>query len=86
MNSQRHSVRIAGHPTSVSMEDAFWQEIRRAAAEDGISTARLIEAVDRARTAEASAKAPPPNLSSALRLYVLARLQARVGKPVPPIS
>ncbi len=77
MKLRRHSVRIAGHATSVSMEDAFWQEIRRAAVEDGISTARLIEAVDRARMAGASAEAPPPNLSSALRLYVLARLQAR---------
>ena len=80
MTLRRHSVRIAGHLTSVSIEDAFWQEIRRAAIEDGISTARLIEAVDRARTAEATPAAKPPNLSSALRLYVLARLQARAGK------
>ncbi len=80
MTLRRHSVRIAGHPTSVSIEDAFWQEIRRAAKQDGISTARLIEAVDRARTAEATPAAKPPNLSSALRLYVLARFQARAGK------
>ena len=80
MTLRRHSVRIAGHPTSVSMEDAFWQEIRRAAEEQGISTARLIERVDQARMADASSATPPPNLSSALRLYVLARLQARAGK------
>ncbi|MCZ6885792.1 MAG: ribbon-helix-helix domain-containing protein [Alphaproteobacteria bacterium] len=80
MTLRRHSVRIAGHATSISIEDAFWQEIRRAAKEDGISTARLIEAVDRARTADKEVGAPglkgAPNLSSALRLYVLERLRA----------
>ena len=80
MTLRRHSVRIAGHATSISIEDAFWQEIRRAAKEDGISTARLIEAVDRARTADKEVGAPglksSPNLSSALRLYVLERLRA----------
>jgi predicted DNA-binding ribbon-helix-helix protein len=76
MTLRRHSVRIAGHPTSVSIEDAFWQEIGRAAVEEGISVTRLIEEVDQARMAEAA----PPNLSSALRLYVLARLQARAER------
>ncbi len=84
MTLRRHSVRIAGHATSISIEDAFWQEIRRAAKEDGISTARLIEAVDRARTGDdggGSGDGAPglkgaPNLSSALRLYVLERLRA----------
>ena len=77
---RRHSVRIAGHPTSVSIEDAFWQEIKRAAIEDGISTTRLIETVDRSRMAGAAPDVPPPNLSSALRLYVLTRLQAQAGR------
>ncbi|MCZ6607820.1 MAG: ribbon-helix-helix domain-containing protein [Alphaproteobacteria bacterium] len=84
MTLRRHSVRIAGHATSISIEDAFWQEIRRAAKEDGISTARLIEAVDRARTGDdgggggdgAPGLKGAPNLSSALRLYVLERLRA----------
>lgn len=76
MTLKRHSVRIAGHATSVSIEDAFWQEIKRAAREDGIATARLIEAVDQARAADLPAGAKPPNLSSALRLYVLERLKA----------
>ncbi len=79
MTLRRHSVRIAGHPTSVSIEDAFWQEIKRAASEDGISTARLIEEIDHARTAEPNTATAPPNLSSALRLFVLARLQDRAG-------
>ena len=80
MTLRRHSVRIAGHPTSVSIEDAFWQEIKRAASEDGISTTRLIEVVDRSRIAGATPDAPPPNLSSALRLFVLDRVKARAGR------
>lgn len=76
MTLKRHSVRIAGHATSVSIEDAFWQEITRAAKEDGVSTARLIEIVDQARTDGLPPGAEPPNLSSALRLYVLERLKA----------
>ncbi len=85
MTLRRHSVRIAGHATSISIEDAFWREIKQAAIEDGISTARLIEAVDRARTADKEVGGGDggpglkgaSNLSSALRLYVLERLQAQ---------
>jgi predicted DNA-binding ribbon-helix-helix protein len=76
MTLKRHSVRIAGHATSVSIEDAFWDEIKRAARAQGISTARLIETVDQGRTAGLPAGVRPPNLSSALRLYVLERLKA----------
>ncbi|MDX1483939.1 MAG: ribbon-helix-helix domain-containing protein [Alphaproteobacteria bacterium] len=77
MTLRRRAVRIAGHATSVSIEDAFWEEIKRAAAEDGTSIARLIEAVDRGRLADAAPGETPANLSSALRLYVLARVKAR---------
>ena len=80
MTVRRHSVRIAGHSTSISIEDAFWEEIGRAAKEDGISAARLIEAVDRARTADAESGMPPPNLSSALRVYVLERLRRQARR------
>jgi predicted DNA-binding ribbon-helix-helix protein len=76
MTMRRHSVRIAGHATSVSIEDGFWEEIKRAARADGISTARLIENIDRARTMATRAGTKPPNLSSALRLYILERLKA----------
>ena len=80
MSLHRHSVRIAGHATSISIEDAFWEEIKRAAKEDGISAARLIEAVDRARTTDSEVGAPPANLSSALRVYVLERLRAKARR------
>ncbi len=76
MSLRRHSVRIAGHATSVSIEDAFWAEVvQNAAREDGISAARLIERIDRERSTGLPPGAAPPNLSSALRLYVLDRLK-----------
>jgi predicted DNA-binding ribbon-helix-helix protein len=72
MTLRRHSVRINGHRTSISIEDAFWDELTRIAAAHGQSSAALIADIDRARAAED----PPPNLSSALRLHVLAALKA----------
>ncbi len=72
MTIRRHSVSINGHRTSVSIEDAFWAELKRIARTDGRSIAATIAAVDKARAAEGS---NAPNLSSALRLYVLHRLK-----------
>lgn len=73
MTLRRHSVRINGHRTSISIEDEFWDELVRLAAARRHSTAALIAEIDRARTATD----PPPNLSSAARLYVLAALRER---------
>ncbi|MGB0683928.1 MAG: ribbon-helix-helix domain-containing protein [Magnetovibrionaceae bacterium] len=61
----KHSVVIAGHATSISLEDAFWRRLKRMAEEDGRSLADLITEIDEARTG---------NLSSAIRLYVLNRV------------
>jgi predicted DNA-binding ribbon-helix-helix protein len=72
MTLRRHSVRINGHRTSISIEDAFWDELKRIAAARGKSSAALIAEIDRARANED----PPPNLSSALRLHVLAALKS----------
>lgn len=72
MTLRRHSVRINGHRTSISIEDAFWDELKRIATARGQSSAALIAEIDRTRALED----PPPNLSSALRLHVLASLKA----------
>jgi predicted DNA-binding ribbon-helix-helix protein len=64
---QKRSVTIAGHPTSVSLEAAFWEALKRIAAERGVSVNALIEAVDQERCG---------NLSSALRVFVLAQVQS----------
>ncbi len=68
---KKRSILIAGHATSVSLEEEFWAVLRRIAADDGISLNRLVADVDREREG---------NLSSALRLLVLRRLQADLAK------
>lgn len=65
----KHSLVVAGHRTSVSLERAFWEALKAAAAEEGCSLAALVARVDAAR-GEA-------NLSSALRVYALQRAQMK---------
>jgi predicted DNA-binding ribbon-helix-helix protein len=66
----KRSVAIAGHRTSVSLEQSFWDELKRLAQERGVSVNALIADIDarRART----------NLSSAIRLEILDDLKQRV--------
>ena len=71
----KRSVKIAGHKTSVSLEAEFWDTLKAIAAREGVSLAALIERIDAARAKEGGAG----NLSSALRLHVLAYLRARAG-------
>ena len=68
---RKRSVMLKGHATSVSLEDEYWTELKRMADAEGIALAELIERIDAAR--------PGDNLSSALRLAVLADLKARVA-------
>ena len=65
----KHSLVIAGHRTSISLEDAFWKGLKTIAAADQRSLASLVADIDAAR-AEA-------NLSSAIRVFVLERLCAK---------
>lgn len=66
---RKRSVTIDGHRTSVSLEDAFWQELRDIARARGIAPAGLIAAVDHARP-------PDVGLATAIRLYVLAQIKS----------
>ena len=66
--TRKHSVTLAGHSTSVSLEDIFWQELKLVAASEKRSLNNLIAEIDRKRQ---------NNLSSALRVYVLAHLKRR---------
>ncbi len=65
---RKRSVVIAGHRTSVSLENAFWRELRAIADARGVSVSRLITEIDRARDG---------NLSSAIRVYILADTRTR---------
>ncbi len=58
----KHSVRIAGHATSVSLETAFWEALCDIAAQRHLSVNALLSAIDAERSG---------NLSSAIRLFVL---------------
>jgi predicted DNA-binding ribbon-helix-helix protein len=66
----KRSVTIRGHRTSFSLERGFMNEIERIAADRGLPLAALVGEIDEER-------AEDTNLSSALRLYVLADLKAR---------
>ena len=63
---RKRSVTIAGHRTSISLEDEFWSELVRIASEKRTSLNSMISAIDEARAT---------NLSSAIRLHVLANLK-----------
>lgn len=62
----KHSLMIAGHQTSVSLEGAFWDSLKRMADRRGVSVAALVAEIDADR-GEA-------NLSSAIRLYLFETL------------
>ena len=59
----KRSIVIAGHKTSVSLEDEFWNSLKEIAGERGMTLAELVAAID--------AKRQHANLSSAIRLFVL---------------
>lgn len=60
----KHSIAIRGHRTSISLEGEFWDALRDMAAERDVSLGALVAEIDAARGAA--------NLSSAIRLAVLA--------------
>jgi predicted DNA-binding ribbon-helix-helix protein len=64
---RKRSVNIAGHSTSVTLEQIFWDGLKDAASRRGLSVSALIAEIDQARAADPGA----PNLSSAIRVYVL---------------
>jgi predicted DNA-binding ribbon-helix-helix protein len=66
----KRSIVIAGHKTSVSLEDPFWIHLKRMAAAAKNTLADFVTLVDRERK--------QGNLSSALRLKVVADLEAQI--------
>jgi predicted DNA-binding ribbon-helix-helix protein len=66
---RKHSLTLRGHRTSVSLEDDFWAELQRLAADEDISVNELITRIDAARGVSAG-------LASAIRVHVLAALKA----------
>lgn len=69
MRPVKRSFSIKGHRTSISLETAFWEALKEAAAEDHQSLAALVASIDAGRGGA--------NLSSAVRVWLLARYRAR---------
>ena len=65
----KRSLTLHGHRTSVSLEDAFWQEFQRLAAARGVSVNALAAEVDAARGLQSG-------LASAIRVFVLEEVRA----------
>jgi len=69
MGPIKRSIMIAGHATSISLEPVFWHALRRAAEGEGLPLNALVARID----AERIAVPNPPNLASAIRVWLFAR-------------
>jgi predicted DNA-binding ribbon-helix-helix protein len=74
MNSPvvKRSIVIAGHKTSVSLEDAFWQGLKEIANTRELTLSDMVASIDTDRR--------QGNLSSAIRLFVLDHYRAQSGE------
>ena len=68
----KRSIVIAGHKTSVSLEDAFWRGLKDIAGEREVTLSDVVTAINSERKHN--------NLSSAIRLFVLDHYR---GQPRP---
>jgi predicted DNA-binding ribbon-helix-helix protein len=65
----KRSIVIAGHKTSISLEDAFWKALKDIAIARHATLSDLVASIDQERQ--------HGNLSSAIRLFVLDHYQAK---------
>ena len=61
---QKHSLKVAGHSTSVTLEAIFWKYLKDLAESEGRSVNDLVTEIDARRSG---------NLSSALRVELMSR-------------
>lgn len=71
LHLKKRSLILAGHDTSVALEPAFWAVLDQAAAQNDQGLALLVTQIDAARL-------PGQSLASALRVFTLEWLQARL--------
>jgi predicted DNA-binding ribbon-helix-helix protein len=69
----KRSVAVAGHKTSVSLEEAFWRSLKQISDGRSLTVSELVGEIDQGRGARA-------NLSSAIRLFVLAHYRQMASK------
>ena len=65
----KRSIVLNGHKTSISLEDAFWRELRDIAWSDDLTIGEVVGDIDTHRQG---------NLSSAIRLFVLDNVRTQV--------
>ena len=66
----KRSIVIDGHKTSVSLEDAFWRDLKNIAHTQQATLSELVARIDETRE--------QGNLSSAIRLFVLEHFRNEV--------
>ena len=68
----KRSIVIAGHKTSVSLEDAFWRGLKEIAQGHHMTLSNMVGEIDHGRR--------QGNLSSAIRLFVLDSVRTQVTR------
>jgi predicted DNA-binding ribbon-helix-helix protein len=71
----KRSIVVAGHKTSVSLEDAFWSGLKEIARVRHMNLSELVGEIDKQRQ--------HTNLSSALRVFVLDFYRSQVADMEP---
>jgi predicted DNA-binding ribbon-helix-helix protein len=74
----KRSIVVAGHKTSVSLEEAFWNSMKEISASRDMTLSDLVSEIDQGRK--------QGNLSSAIRLYVLDYYRSRVSNTSMPVT
>ncbi len=69
---RKRSLTLQGHRTSVSLEDAFWEELQALAEVRGLSVNALVAEIDAERGVSAG-------LASAIRVHILQQLKNRLS-------
>ena len=69
-NSNKRTVKIDGHITSVFLETEFWEEILKLSKTENPTPDKIISKIDKMKNTS--------NLSSAIRLYVLNHLKGQL--------
>lgn len=73
----KRSLTIAGHRTSITLEQPFWDELKRIACTDKLSVTELVRRIDTNRQGAGS-------LTSALRVFILERAKLDAHCATPP--
>lgn len=69
----KRSIVIDGTKTSISIEDAFWRSLKDIATERRLTMSALVSTIKATRSQNS-------NLSSAIRVYILADLRTRLAR------